>query len=51
LRMCNENGVPAYLETATEENVSLYQKNGFKVIEDFVLPKGPKVWTMVYEPK
>jgi len=51
LRMCNEKGVPAYLETATEENVRLYQKNGFKVIEDFVLPKGPKVWTMIYEPK
>jgi ribosomal protein S18 acetylase RimI-like enzyme len=51
LRMCNEKGVPAYLETATEENVRFYQKNGFKVIEDFTLPKGPKVWTMIYEPK
>jgi len=51
LAMCNEKGVPAYLECATEDNVRFYQKHDFKVIEDFMLPKGPKLWTMIYEPK
>ena len=51
LGMCNEKGVPAYLETETEDNVRFYQRHGFKVIEDFMLPKGPKMWTMIYEPK
>ena len=51
LSMCNEKGVPGYLECATEKHVRFYQRHGFKVIEDFMLPKGPKVWTMIYEPK
>jgi len=48
--MCNERGLPAYLETATEENVRFYEKHDFKVREEFRLPKGPKIWTMIYEP-
>ena len=51
LRMCNEKGVPAYLETGTEENIRFYMKHDFKVIEEFFFPRGPKNWTMIYEPK
>ena len=51
LSMCNEKGVPAYLETGLEENVRFYQKHAFRVIEEFTLPKGPKSWAMIYEPK
>jgi len=51
LRMCNEKGVPAYLETGTEENIRFYMKHDFKVIEEFFFPRGPKIWTMLYEPK
>lgn len=50
LRMCNEKRLPAYLECATEENVRFYQKNDFKVSEEFTVPRGPKIWTMIYEP-
>jgi len=32
LRMCNEKGVPAYLETGTEENIRFYVKHDFKVL-------------------
>jgi len=51
LRMCNEKGVPAYLECATERHVHFYQRHDFKVSKDFTIPKGPKIWTMIYEPK
>jgi len=50
LQMCNEKRLPAYLECATEENVRFYQRHDFRVIDEFMLPKGPKVWTMIYEP-
>jgi len=49
--MCNEKAVPAYLETEPEDNVRFYEKHDFKVREEFMLPGGPKVWTMIYEPK
>ena len=51
LSMCNEKGVPAYLETETEDNVRFYEKHDFKVREEFMLPGGPRIWTMIYEPK
>ena len=51
LRMCDEKGVPAYLETGTEENIRFYMKHDFKVIEEFFFPRGPKNWTMIYKPQ
>lgn len=52
LHMCNERGFPAFLETATERNLGYYGQLGFTVIEEYELPQnGPKVWTMIYEPK
>jgi ribosomal protein S18 acetylase RimI-like enzyme len=52
LLMCNERSVPAFLETATERNLGYYAQLDFKVIEEYLLPQnGPKVWTMIYEPK
>ena len=32
-------GVPAYLETATARNVLLYERHGFDVLEELILPK------------
>jgi ribosomal protein S18 acetylase RimI-like enzyme len=52
LHMCRERGVPAYLECATEDNVRFYETHNFKVIDEFLVPhNGPKIWTMIYEPK
>ena len=51
LFMCNEKGVPAYLETGIEEDVRFFEKHDFRVIEEFMLPRGPKIWAMLYEPK
>lgn len=42
------DGLPAYLETATPENVPLYQRLGFEIIEEWDVPgKGPHFWSML----
>jgi ribosomal protein S18 acetylase RimI-like enzyme len=48
----DEMGVPCYLETETEKNVSMYQHFGFKVIDEFIF-KGirDKLVAMLREPK
>jgi len=52
LQMCRQRGLPAYLETSQERNVRYYERNGFTVSEEFFVPHdGPKIWTMIYEPK
>ena len=51
LRRCDEQGLPAYLETDTERNVALYERHGFRVSEEFPLPGGgPPVWLMWRDP-
>jgi ribosomal protein S18 acetylase RimI-like enzyme len=41
------DGVPAFLETATERNLGLYRRHGFEVISDYrPEPGGPLVWAM-----
>ncbi|MDB5680141.1 N-acetyltransferase [Sphingomonas bacterium] len=45
------DGLPAYLETATERNVGLYQSLGFVVTSEWNVPKGgPKFWSMLRQP-
>ena len=52
LRRCDEQGLPAYLETDTERNVALYKRHGFEVTERFDLPGGgPPIWLMWREPQ
>ncbi|MES2097887.1 MAG: GNAT family N-acetyltransferase [Pseudomonadota bacterium] len=42
------DGVPAYLETATERNIGLYHSLGFAVTSEWHVPKGgPKFWSML----
>jgi ribosomal protein S18 acetylase RimI-like enzyme len=50
LALCDREGLPAYLETATEGNVAFYGRHGFRVIGDLTLPKGPTVWLLWREP-
>lgn len=46
-----QTGLPIYLETETEENVSLYQHLGFKVINKANLPLiDLPMWEMIREP-
>ncbi len=52
LARCDSERLPAYLETDTERNVTLYERHGFKVTEEFNLPGGgPSIWLMWREPR
>jgi ribosomal protein S18 acetylase RimI-like enzyme len=51
LDKADEAGTPAYLESSNERNLSLYERQGFKVVEDVkLLGTGPTVWRMWREP-
>ena len=44
-------GLPVYLETATPENVGLYQRLGFTVTQEWnVAGGGPHFWSMLWRP-
>jgi len=48
LARCDADGVPAYLETATEGNVGLYARLGFELTGPWSVPKGgPRFWSMM----
>ena len=43
--------LPCYLETMNEKNVIFYEKYGFRVVSDGVVPRHMlRVWTMLREP-
>ena len=47
-RLCDEAGLPAYLESSNHLNVPLYQRHGFEVIhEQGLAAGGPRVWFML----
>ncbi|MFP4416313.1 MAG: GNAT family N-acetyltransferase [Chitinispirillaceae bacterium] len=48
LQKCEREKLPIYLETETEENVKMYNRYGFKVLQEIVLPDfGLPMWEMV----
>jgi GNAT superfamily N-acetyltransferase len=51
LRRCDEEGVPAYLESSKERNLAFYRRHRFEVTGDLEVPKGgPRLWFMWREP-
>ena len=51
LARCDADGVPAYLEASTPRNVALYERNGFRIVEECRYAKdGPPLWRMWREP-
>ena len=51
LGRCDRDQVPAYLESSKPRNVVLYERHGFRVVEELRLPKdGPPLWRMWREP-
>lgn len=51
LDRCDEQGVPAYLESSKEVNVPFYRRHGFEVTEELRVPDGPTLWLMWREPQ
>src|SRR5260370_12919373 len=47
LARADASGLPCYLETMNEKNVSFYEKHGFKVVSDAEVPRHElRVWSM-----
>jgi GNAT superfamily N-acetyltransferase len=51
LARCDRERIPAYLESSKRRNVALYERHGFRVVEELRLPKdGPPLWRMWRDP-
>lgn len=48
---CDEQGIPAYLESSNIQNVPFYQRHGFVIQQELALPDGPVIRTMLREPQ
>jgi ribosomal protein S18 acetylase RimI-like enzyme len=52
LTRADAEGLPCYLETATERNVTFYRRHGFEVADEQVIDGGgPRVWSMIRAPR
>ncbi|WP_283139243.1 GNAT family N-acetyltransferase [Rhizohabitans arisaemae] len=51
LDRCDAEGLPAFTETSTEDNVRFYRRNGFDVVAEADLPDGgPHLWFLHRNP-
>jgi ribosomal protein S18 acetylase RimI-like enzyme len=51
LGRCDRERIPAYLESSKRRNIALYERHGFRVVEELKLPKdGPPIWRMWRDP-
>ncbi len=52
LARCDEEGLPAYLESSKERNVPFYRRHGWEVVQELrVEPQAPPLWLMLRQPK
>jgi ribosomal protein S18 acetylase RimI-like enzyme len=51
LSKADVDGVPAYLESSNERNLTLYQRHGFRIVDEIkALGHGPTIWRMWRDP-
>jgi ribosomal protein S18 acetylase RimI-like enzyme len=51
LTTVDAEGLPAYLESSNERNLTLYERHGFKVVGELqALGRGPTIWRMWRDP-
>jgi len=52
LSRIDEEGLPCYLETEKEKNVTIYEHFNFRVIDEFIVPETTvKLWAMLRDAK
>ena len=51
LKKCDEEGLPAYLESSKESNIPFYQRHGFEVKGEVNAKNGPTLWPMWRDPQ
>ena len=48
---CDEEGVPAYLESSKQQNLAFYHRFGFELTRTLTLKKGPTMYLMWRRPR
>jgi len=51
LQRCDDEGLPAYLESSKESNIPFYRRHGFEVTGEVRVPDGPVFYPMWREPR
>ena len=51
LARCDEEQLPAYLETQKEANIAYYARHRFNVVRKLEIGRCPPVWTLLREPR
>lgn len=51
LQRCDDECLPAYLESSKERNIPFYRRHGFEVTEEIRIPGAPVLWAMWREPR
>jgi GNAT superfamily N-acetyltransferase len=46
LAKCDAERIPAYLESSNKRNVPFYQRSGFRVMQEILVPDGPTITLM-----